>query len=100
MAFYYKAGQFITVIINRNGRELRRSYSLSTAPAYDNYAAFTIKQVTNGEVSRYLFSTLVPGSALMALEPNGRFTFEQNPAALRDIFLIAGGSGVTPVYSC
>ncbi|HTE26116.1 2Fe-2S iron-sulfur cluster-binding protein [Flavitalea sp.] len=99
LKFDYKAGQFITIMINRDGRELRRSYSLSTAPAYDNYTAFTIKQVTNGEVSRYLFRTLVPGSTLIALEPKGRFTYEADPADAHDIFLIAAGSGVTPVYS-
>jgi ring-1,2-phenylacetyl-CoA epoxidase subunit PaaE len=98
-AFNYKAGQFITITINRNGKELRRSYSLSSAPACDGYPAFTIKQVPNGEVSRYLFGTLVPGSTLIALEPAGRFTFEYDPSIPRDIFMIAAGSGVTPVYS-
>jgi ring-1,2-phenylacetyl-CoA epoxidase subunit PaaE len=97
--FDYKAGQFITIVINRDGRELRRSFSISTAPAYDNYASFTIKQVTNGEVSRYLFRTLVPGSTLIAQEPRGRFTFEAEPADAHDIFLIAAGSGVIPVFS-
>jgi ring-1,2-phenylacetyl-CoA epoxidase subunit PaaE len=95
----YKPGQFITITINRDGRELRRSYSLSSAPAFDGYLAFTIKQVPNGEVSRYLFRTLIPGSTLIALEPSGRFTYEQDPSIPRDIFLIAAGSGVTPVYS-
>ncbi|RYY18269.1 MAG: iron-sulfur cluster-binding domain-containing protein [Chitinophagaceae bacterium] len=95
----YKAGQFITITLNRNGKELRRSYSLSTAPAFDDFTAFTLKQVANGEVSRYLFRTITPGSVLHALEPGGRFTFENDIKEPRDIFLIAAGSGVTPVYS-
>ncbi|MHA4845635.1 2Fe-2S iron-sulfur cluster-binding protein [Flavitalea antarctica] len=97
--FSYKAGQFITITINRNSRELRRSYSLCTSPAYDEYYAFTVKQVPNGEVSRHLFRTLAPGSTLIAMEPAGRFTFKKEPSIPRDIFMIAAGSGVTPVYS-
>lgn len=98
-AFSYKAGQFITLMINRSGRELRRSYSLCTSPAYDNYTAFTIKRVPNGDVSRHLLSNLRKGSTLIAIEPAGRFTFETDTLVPRDIFLIAAGSGVTPVYS-
>src|SRR5688572_26245938 len=94
----YKAGQFITLILNRNGKELRRSYSISTAPGFDHHISFTIKEVTNGEVSRYLLRHLRPGSLLTAMEPSGRFVYEPSLTA-RDIYLIAAGSGVTPVYS-
>jgi ring-1,2-phenylacetyl-CoA epoxidase subunit PaaE len=95
----YKAGQFITLTLNLNGQELRRSYSLCTAPEYDNHVAFTVKRVINGEVSRYLFRNLTAGSTLICLDPSGRFTFESNPGGKHDIFLIAAGSGVTPVLS-
>ena len=98
-AFAYRAGQFITIMLNRNGVELRRSYSMSTSPAYDDYTAFTIKRVPNGEVSRHLFTSLKKDSTLIALQPTGRFTFEPGEAVQRDVFLIAAGSGVTPVYS-
>jgi ring-1,2-phenylacetyl-CoA epoxidase subunit PaaE len=95
----YKAGQFITITVNLNGRELRRSYSLCTAPEFDSYVAFTVKKVANGEVSRHLFRNLVTGSTLLALEPSGRFTFQAEGSPKRDVFLIAAGSGVTPVIS-
>lgn len=98
-ALRYKAGQFITLSINRNGKELRRSYSLSTAPETDEEIAFTVKFVTNGEVSRYLHRTIEVGSILMMQEATGRFTFEPLADLPRDIFLIAAGSGVTPVFS-
>ena len=95
----YKAGQFLTLTINRNGTEMRRSYSFSSAPEYDDHVSFTMKQVVNGEISRFLFRTLKEGSTLIALEPSGRFTFDAEPEEQRDIFLIAAGSGVTPVFS-
>lgn len=95
----YQAGQFITLILNLNGRELRRSYSISTCPGYDNFIAFTVKLITNGEVSRYLFATLKIGSQLNTEVPGGRFTAPADGPQHRDIFLIAAGSGITPVFS-
>jgi len=95
----YKAGQFITLVINRHGKELRRAYSLSTAPGYDGYNAFTVKRVTNGEISRYLFRYLVTGSTINAIEPSGRFTYEAETSIARDIYFITAGSGITPVFS-
>ena len=95
----YKPGQFITLIINLNGRELRRSYSISTCPGYDNFIAFTVKLVSNGEVSRHLFRTLKTGSQINTEAPGGRFTAPAEDAQQRDIFLIAAGSGITPVFS-
>src|SRR5688500_6715992 len=71
----YKAVQYITLKLTLNGQDLRRYYSLCTAPDYDNYVAFTVKKVVNGEVSRYLFRNLTAGSTLICLDPSGRFTF-------------------------
>ncbi len=95
----YKAGQFITLIIDLNGRELRRSYSISTCPGYDEHVAFTIKLITNGEVSRHLFRTITVGSEINTELPGGRFVAPTEGPAQRDIFLFAAGSGVTPVFS-
>ena len=97
--FSYKAGQFITLMFNRNGNEVRRSYSMSSAPAFDDHTAFTVKRVPNGDISRYLLLNLNKGSTLISLEAAGRFTFDADESASRDIYLIAAGSGITPVYS-
>jgi len=78
---------------------LWRSYSLCTAPEYDNHVAFTVKKVVNGEVSRHLFRSLAVGSTIISLEPSGRFIYERKENTKHDIFLIAAGSGVTPVLS-
>ncbi|RZK46209.1 MAG: iron-sulfur cluster-binding domain-containing protein [Pedobacter sp.] len=100
----YKAGQFITFTINRNGRELRRSYSLNSSPGFDEHVCFTVKLVPNGEISRYLFNSVTEGSTFVAQAPSGRFVFDAVPDPLvpekkRDIYLVAAGSGVTPVFS-
>jgi ring-1,2-phenylacetyl-CoA epoxidase subunit PaaE len=94
----YQAGQFLTLLLNLNGRELRRSYSISSTPEVDEILSFTVKQIPNGEISRYLVRNLEVGSTLIALEPSGRFVYD-SVNSRSDVFLIAAGSGITPVYS-
>lgn len=95
----YQAGQFLTLLLHHNGRELRRSYSLSSASGIDPYLAITIKRVPNGEVSRYLLDTLQEGDVIQSLYPAGRFTLQTDPGNRRDIFMFGAGSGLTPLYA-
>jgi ring-1,2-phenylacetyl-CoA epoxidase subunit PaaE len=95
----YKSGQFLTLLVSIGGKELRRSYSLSSTPGVDEHPAITIKRVVNGEVSRYLIDHLQEGDILKALPPAGRFILQTQPEVQRDIFLIGAGSGLTPLFS-
>ncbi|GAA4448551.1 phenylacetate-CoA oxygenase/reductase subunit PaaK [Nibrella saemangeumensis] len=94
----YRAGQFLTFILNRAGHEVRRSYSLSSAPGVDPYWQVTIKRVANGEISRYLLNHLYVGDVLTTLPPAGRFTIATDPALRRDIILLGAGSGISPLF--
>ncbi|WPU99592.1 ferredoxin--NADP reductase [Mucilaginibacter sp. cycad4] len=93
----YIAGQFITLIFNHRQEEIRRSYSLSSSPD-ERYLAITIKRITNGEISRFMLSKIKEGDVLSALAPAGRFTINSYQQE-KDIFLFAGGSGITPIFS-
>lgn len=95
----YKAGQFLTLIFNLQHREVRRSYSMSSAPGIDKQVSITVKRVFNGEVSRHLMDHYSIGDELKALAPSGRFTNEADSGSAGDIFLLAAGSGITPVFS-
>ena len=95
----YEAGQFLTLLFSRNGQDLRRSYSLSSAPGIDEYTSITVKRIPNGEVSRWLLDTVQPGDQFLSLLPAGRFTLSTNSHARRQFFFIAAGSGIIPVYS-
>ena len=44
----YRAGQFLTFLIDMHGHEVRRSYSMSSAPGVDEHPAITVKRVPNG----------------------------------------------------
>ena len=96
----YLAGQFLTFIFDHFPEgEVRRSYSLSSAPDIDEQLAITLKRVSNGLVSSYLINDTKVGDTLTALTPAGQFTFSPQSKTKRDIFLIGGGSGVTPLFS-
>ncbi len=96
----YRAGQFLTFLFGDLGAtEIRRSYSLSSTPGVDERPAVTVTMVPNGAVSRYLVDTVRPGDELTALPPAGRFVLDDAGGGPRDIFLIGGGSGITPLYS-
>ncbi|RIV27688.1 oxidoreductase [Fibrisoma montanum] len=93
----YRAGQFLTLIIEHGGHEVRRSYSLSSAPGVDQQLRLTIKRITNGEISRYLLDTLEVGDVLTCLPPAGRFTLDPDHSG--DVLLLGAGSGITPLFS-
>ncbi|PWK70028.1 ring-1,2-phenylacetyl-CoA epoxidase subunit PaaE [Mucilaginibacter oryzae] len=93
----YEAGQFITLIFNHRQEEIRRSYSLSSSPD-EPFMAITIKRISNGEISRFMLAKVKEGDQLSALAPAGRFTIS-NYRQPKDIFLFAGGSGITPIFS-
>lgn len=95
----YQPGQFLTFLLDLENRELRRSYSMSSAPGIDTLPAITIKRVANGEVSRYWHDWVQVGTTLNALPPAGRFTLDEMDGQARDIFLFAAGSGITPLFS-
>lgn len=93
----YVAGQFITLVFSHRDEEIRRSYSLSSSPDEDRLA-ITVKRISNGEISRFMFTKVSPGDVLTAVEPAGRFILADANDD-RSIIMFAAGSGITPVYS-
>ncbi len=96
-AFAYKPGQFLTLRLPVNGRHVRRCYSMSSAPATDDAPRVTIKRVVQGLGSNWICDHIKAGDSIEVLPPSGMFTPR---AGLDDNFLLlAGGSGITPVFS-
>ncbi len=93
----YQAGQFLTLILEIDGAEVRRSYSLCTAPAVDPHPAVTVKRVASGKVSNYLNDTLKPGDTIRVAEPSGAFTTKIDATNQRHLVMFGGGSGITPL---
>ena len=95
-AFRYKPGQFLTLRLPMDGRWLPRCYSMSSAPGVDDAPRVTIKRVQGGRGSNWVCDTVRAGHTLEVMAPAGVFT----PRTLDgDFVLLAGGSGITPVFS-
>lgn len=95
----YQAGQFLTFLIQMHGHEVRRSYSLSTAPDVDEFPAITVKRIDNGEISRFWIDFVHEGDIFTTLAPSGRFVLDETEDKTRDLIMIGAGSGITPLFS-
>jgi ring-1,2-phenylacetyl-CoA epoxidase subunit PaaE len=95
----YRAGQHLTVIVEANGARHRRCYSFSSPPLPGVRPAITVKRVADGLVSRHLHERIRAGDSLVVDEPTGRFIVETDPSSAREIVLVAGGVGITPLVS-
>jgi len=97
-AFAFKAGQHLTLKAEIGGEEVRRNYSLCTAPDEQDWMV-TVKRIGGGIFSNWVGDNLKTGDTIEVMPPHGSFTTEFDPAARRHIVGIAGGSGITPVMS-
>lgn len=95
----YKSGQFLTLIMSVQGKEVRRAYSLCSSPFVDADLVVTVKRVDDGLMSNWLPDNLKAGAKVKVLEPMGQFTTEFSKGNKRHIIMFAGGSGITPMMS-
>jgi ferredoxin-NADP reductase len=93
--FRYRAGQFLTLRVTVDGQDLRRCYSMSSAPVEDDLQ-ITVKRDPGGVVSNWLNDTAAEGGELHASPPEGRFLLRDTTG---DVVAFAGGSGITPIMS-
>lgn len=90
----FTPGQYIDVLVQVDGNELRRSYSICSGEGED--LAIGVKAVANGTVSAYLNKNIELGSELIISKPNGNF---KHDAARKNVVAFAAGSGITPILS-
>jgi ring-1,2-phenylacetyl-CoA epoxidase subunit PaaE len=96
--FTFKQGQYLTLKANVDGEEIRRSYSICSAP-FENELRVAIKKVEGGKFSTYVNEKLKKGDTLEVAPPDGRFTTLLNLNHKKHYVLIAAGSGITPILS-
>ena len=97
-AFHFKAGQHLTLKAEIGGEEVRRNYSLCTAPA-DNDVMVTVKRIAGGVFSNWAADNLKAGDEIAVMAPHGSFTVPFSESAARRYVGFAGGSGITPIIS-
>jgi ring-1,2-phenylacetyl-CoA epoxidase subunit PaaE len=92
--FRFIPGQYITICVNINGKEERRSYSICSAKNED--LAIAIKAVSNGTVSKWAKETLQAGDTILVSIPEGNFQLKTD---YQTVVALAAGSGITPILS-
>ncbi len=97
-AFYnYQAGQYLTLKVKIGGKTYNRCFSLSSSPNIDDFLRITVK--LKGDVSHYFFNDAKPGDSIESLLPVGDFTFRPHAHSAKNYVMVAGGSGITPLFS-
>jgi ring-1,2-phenylacetyl-CoA epoxidase subunit PaaE len=96
--FYnYKAGQYLTIKVKVKGKMHSRCFSLSSSPMIDDFLRITVK--LKGEVSHYFMETAKVGDEIQSLYPVGDFVLPLQIDNNETYTFVAGGSGITPLYS-
>ena len=96
--YAFLAGQYLTLKTTINGEDVRRSYSLCSAP-HEGEWRVAVKQVENGIFSTYANTTLSEGAFLDVMTPTGNFCLHPTKEANKSYALFAAGSGITPILS-
>ena len=92
--FNFTSGQYITIQHNINNEDVRRAYSICSAP--NEGLSIGVKLVEGGKMSSFLTREVNIGDNLDVMPPAGNFVlngYEKN------IIGICAGSGVTPIIS-
>jgi ring-1,2-phenylacetyl-CoA epoxidase subunit PaaE len=96
--FRFLPGQYLTLRTIIDGEDIRRSYSICTAP-HEGELRVAVKKVPAGVFSTYVNERLRLGDELLVMPPQGRFTVPLDPRQARLYVAFVAGSGITPVMS-
>lgn len=91
----HKPGQYIGIVVNMNGNEQRRQYSLSAAANGDDYR-ISVKREPGGQVSNFLHDQVHVGDSVQLFPPAGDFVLADSD---KPLVLISGGVGITPTLA-
>ncbi|MFC5822509.1 pyridoxamine 5'-phosphate oxidase family protein [Nonomuraea insulae] len=92
----FAPGQFYTLLVEIDGRLVRRAYSATSVPGTDRLA-LTVKR--DGLCSTYLNDHARIGAEMRVLGPSGTFRVTDPSATGAEYVLIGAGSGITPLMS-
>ncbi len=92
----FDPGQWLNLVLPLEGGDIRRAYSIASAPNGTPRFELAVTEVTGGPGSGYLCG-LGPGARLRAIGPQGFFT--RSPTDEHPSLFVATGTGVTPLRS-
>jgi ring-1,2-phenylacetyl-CoA epoxidase subunit PaaE len=96
--FAFLPGQHLPIQIEVDGKPVRRTYSICSAPGKGTLQ-LGIRIQPGGVFSTYVADTLQAGDVLQAMPPFGQFHASIDPATEKTYLAFASGSGITPIIS-
>lgn len=94
----FRSGQYVGITLAIGGALFQRCFSLSSAPDENRYA-ITVQKMFHGRVTTYLNESVKVGDEFYVSEPAGDFVLPPNQGEGQRYVMVAGGSGIVPVYS-
>lgn len=95
----FRAGQYIELIVEKEGAWITRFFSISSSPEYFEQSGLieiSIRIQENGEITPWLPQALKAGGVVNLSQAEGEFCLDQ---LAKPVLMIAGGSGITPFRS-
>ena len=97
--FAWRPGQHLSFRFELDGKEQRRSYSISSSPFTGDPLRITVKRVKGGIVSNYINDTLNKGDVIDVMPPFGGFCLDPGAKLRRTHYFFGAGSGITPLFA-
>ena len=92
----FKAGQFITFILEEKGKKFTAPYSIASSPKEKKQIQFAIKLVNAGNVTSRLWKK-IEGEELNLIGPSGGFGIKEGEK--NNLIFIGTGTGIAPLKS-
>ncbi len=92
----FTAGQFVSVVVPRDGKVIRRAYSIASPPERKDHLDLIVKLVQGGVVTNWFWS-LKEGARFRVHGPFGKFILPE-PIDFDPVF-VAVGTGIAPFRS-
>ena len=96
--YAFQPGQHLPIQIERDGKKLRRTYSICSEK--DQWPLeIGVRIQPGGQFSEYVANELAVGDQLDAMPPNGQFHANLDATNDKHYLGFAAGSGITPILS-
>ena len=96
--FKFVAGQYVTIKTTINNQEIRRAYSICTAPQTKEIR-IVVKEIENGTFSVYANHNLKIGTVLEVSEPEGKFILVYGNKTIKDTIFYQNLNALKEKYS-
>jgi len=97
-AYRFSHGQHLNLRARVGAEELRRSYSICSAPG-EGELAIVVKRIAEGRFSAWANDALRAGDRIDVMTPTGHFNTALDPANGKTYAAFAAGVGITPIIS-